>query len=119
MIYIKASRFCSKISSSLYIKWNKIFFFLNNIKYGKNFRVFNHLYLRIHLDAVVQIGDNCTITSGSGVNPLSRNIKSCVYVAKGATLKIGNGVGTINYAFDSYWYCNGISICRKQVVGTL
>lgn len=52
MMYVKALRFCSKICSSLYIGWNKIYFFLNNIKYGKNFRVFNHLYLKIHVGAL-------------------------------------------------------------------
>lgn len=93
MMYVKALRFCSKICSSLYIGWNKIYFFLNNIKYGKNFRVFNHLYLKIHVGALVQIGNNCTIMSGAGLNPLSRNIKTCIYVGKKATLKLGNDVG--------------------------
>ena len=92
-MYVKALRFCSKICSSLYIGWNKIYFFLNNIKYGKNFRVFNHLYLKIHVGALVQIGNNCTIMSGAGLNPLSRNIKTCIYVGKKATLKLGNDVG--------------------------
>ncbi|RHM88863.1 hypothetical protein DWZ35_21770, partial [Bacteroides caccae] len=91
------------------------YFFLNNIKYGKNFRVFNHLYLKIHVGALVQIGknfrvfnhlylkihvgalvqigNNCTIMSGAGLNPLSRNIKTCIYVGKKATLKLGNDVG--------------------------
>lgn len=93
MMYVKALRFCSKICSSLYIGWNKIYFFLNNIKCGKNFRVFNHLYLKIHVGALVQIGNNCTIMSGAGLNPLSRNIKTCIYVGKKATLKLGNDVG--------------------------
>lgn len=114
MIYIKAFRFCSKISSFLYIKWNKISFFLNNIKYGKNFRAFNHLYLKIHVDAVVQIGDNCIITSGSGLNPLSRNIKSCLYVAKGATLKVGNGVGISS---STFWVKESVSIGNYVAIG--
>lgn len=39
------------------------------------------------------IGNNCTIMSGAGLNPLSRNIKTCIYVGKKATLKLGNDVG--------------------------
>ena len=114
MMYVKALRFCSKICSSLYIGWNKIYFFLNNIKYGKNFRVFNHLYLKIHVGALVQIGNNCTIMSGAGVNPLSRNIKTCIYVGKKATLKLGNDVGISS---STLWVKESVSIGNSVAIG--
>lgn len=114
MMYVKALRFCSKICSSLYIGWNKIYFFLNNIKYGKNFRVFNHLYLKIHVGALVQIGNNCTIKSGAGLNPLSRNIKTCIYVGKKATLKLGNDVGISS---STLWVKESVSIGNSVAIG--
>lgn len=114
MMYVKALRFCSKICSSLYIGWNKIYFFLNNIKYGKNFRVFNHLYLKIHVGALVQIGNNCTIMSGAGLNPLSRNIKTCIYVGKKATLKLGNDVGI---SLSTLWVKESVSIGNSVAIG--
>lgn len=114
MMYVKALRFCSKICSSLYIGWNKIYFFLNNIKYGKNFRVFNHLYLKIHVGALVQIGNNCTIMSGTGLNPLSRNIKTCIYVGKKATLKLGNDVGISS---STLWVKESVSIGNSVAIG--
>ena len=114
MMYVKALRFCSKICSSLYIGWNKIYFFLNNIKYGKNFRVFNHLYLKIHVGALVQIGNNCTIMSGAGLNPLSRNIKTCIYVGKNATLKLGNDVGISS---STLWVKESVSIGNSVAIG--
>lgn len=114
MMYVKALRFCSKICSSLYIGWNKIYFFLNNIKYGKNFRVFNHLYLKIHVGALVQIGNNCTIMSGAGLNPLSRNIKTCIYVGKKATLKLGNDVGIDS---STLWVKESVSIGNSVAIG--
>ena len=114
MMYVKALRFCSKICSSLYIGWNKIYFFLNNIKYGKNFRVFNHLYLKIHVGALVQIGNNCTIMSGAGLNPLSRNIKTCIYVGKKATLKLGNDVGISS---STLWVKESVSIGKSVAIG--
>lgn len=114
MMYVKALRFCSKICSSLYIGWNKIYFFLNNIKYGKNFRVFNHLYLKIHVGALVQIGNNCTIMSGGGLNPLSRNIKTCIYVGKKATLKLGNDVGISS---STLWVKESVSIGNSVAIG--
>ena len=114
MMYVKALRFCSKICSSLYIGWNKIYFFLNNIKYGKNFRVFNHLYLKIHVGALVQIGNNCTIMSGAGLNPLSRNIKTCIYVGKKATLKLGNDVGVSS---STLWVKESVSIGNSVAIG--
>lgn len=113
MMYVKALRFCSKICSSLYIGWNKIYFFLNNIKYGKNFRVFNHLYLKIHVGALVQIGNNCTIMSGAGLNPLSRNIKTCIYVGKKATLKLGNDVGISS---STLWVKESVSIGNSVAI---
>jgi hypothetical protein len=113
-MYVKALRFCSKICSSLYIGWNKIYFFLNNIKYGKNFRVFNHLYLKIHVGALVQIGNNCTIMSGAGLNPLSRNIKTCIYVGKKATLKLGNDVGISS---STLWVKESVSIGNSVAIG--
>ena len=114
MMYVKALRFCSKICSSLYIGWNKIYFFLNNIKYGKNFRVFNHLYLKIHVGALVQIGNNSTIMSGAGLNPLSRNIKTCIYVGKKATLKLGNDVGISS---STLWVKESVSIGNSVAIG--
>ena len=114
MMYVKALRFCSKICSSLYIGWNKIYFFLNNIKYGKNFRVFNHLYLKIHVGALVQIGNNCTIMSGAGLNPLSRNIKTCIYGGKKATLKLGNDVGISS---STLWVKESVSIGNSVAIG--
>ena len=114
MMYFKELRFCSKICSSLYIGWNKIYFFLNNIKYGKNFRVFNHLYLKIHVGALVQIGNNCTIMSGAGLNPLSRNIKTCIYVGKKATLKLGNDVGISS---STLWVKESVSIGNSVAIG--
>ena len=114
MMYVKALRFCSKICSSLYIGWNKIYFFLNNIKYGKNFRVFNHLYLKIHVGALVQIGNNCTIMSGAGLNPLGRNIKTCIYVGKKATLKLGNDVGISS---STLWVKESVSIGNSVAIG--
>lgn len=113
MMYVKALRFCSKICSSLYIGWNKIYFFLNNIN-GKNFRVFNHLYLKIHVGALVQIGNNCTIMSGAGLNPLSRNIKTCIYVGKKATLKLGNDVGISS---STLWVKESVSIGNSVAIG--
>lgn len=113
MMYVKALRFCSKICSSLYIGWNKIYFFLNNIKCGKNFRVFNHLYLKIHVGALVQIGNNCTIMSGAGLNPLSRNIKTCIYVGKKATLKLGNDVGISS---STLWVKESVSIGNSVAI---
>ena len=114
MMYVKALRFCSKICSSLYIGWNKIYFFLNNIKYGKNFRVFNDLYLKSHVGALVQIGNNCTIMSGAGLNPLSRNIKTCIYVGKKATLKLGNDVGISS---STLWVKESVSIGNSVAIG--
>ena len=72
--------------------YNKFLFYLAGVKYGKNLRVYNHIYLNIYKGSNVTIGNNFTFTSGSAINSLCRNIKGCIYTAPNAILKIGNNV---------------------------
>ena len=39
------------------------------------------------------IGDNFVFTSGDSINPISRNIRGCIFINTDAKLNIGNDVG--------------------------
>jgi acetyltransferase-like isoleucine patch superfamily enzyme len=81
-----------RLRNKFYVYWNRFFFYLHNIKFGKNLIVSNHVYLIIGKKAKIHIGDNFRYASGSGYNPLSRNIKGAIYAVKNASVIIGNNV---------------------------
>lgn len=94
--------------------FNKFLFKIYNIKYGKNLQVLGHLYLRIHPNSLIEIGDNFYFTSGKSLNPLSRNIKGCISVNEKAILKIGNNVGISSACL---WCSNSITIGNNVKIG--
>lgn len=73
--------------------------FINRIKlrgmgvqFGKNCIVRSSFSLRVGRTANVEIGDNFRITGSNLANPLCKN-QSCINVAEGAKMIIGNNVG--------------------------
>ena len=104
----------SKLKKRIYIIYNRIRFNIRGIKYGKNFRVYNYLYLNIKSDTKITIGDNFTFTSGGGYNPLCRNIKGYIYAADNAEIIIGNNTGISS---SCIWANNKISIGNNVLIG--
>lgn len=82
-----------KIREFFYVVHNKLLFSLSGVKYGKNLVVKNHVLLKNFSDSSIKIGDNCTIISGDGINPLSRNIKCMIFADHNSEIIIGNNVG--------------------------
>lgn len=80
-----------KFKVLFYIYLNRTIFKLKGVKYGKNMRVYNKFYLRT--EGKVSIGNNFTFTSGDCINPISRNIKGCIYSEPNSSITIGNRVG--------------------------
>ena len=94
--------------------YNKFLFYLAGVKYGKNLRVYNHIYLNIYKGSNVTIGNNFTFTSGSAINSLCRNIKGCIYTAPNAILKIGENVGISSACL---WCSQSIIIGNNVQIG--
>lgn len=91
-----SSRILCMVKNPLYfyfLIWNRIKFRLYGIKYGRNLKVFNSLYIRKHKDSMITIGDNFTFSSGGCYNPLCRNLKGCIRTSINAKIFIGNNVG--------------------------
>lgn len=79
--YLRYNRLCIKLC----IGWNNL---------GKRAMIFNHIYLDIHPESKVMIGDDFTFTSGECINPLCRNQRGCIVVERpNSIIEIGHHVG--------------------------
>ena len=103
-----------KLRQIFYKFFNPLFFRLAGIKFGSNLKVVNRVYLNIHESSKVEIGDNFTIFSGDNFNPLSRNIRTSIYVADNAKLKIGSNSGISSACI---WVSENITIGNYVKIG--
>lgn len=88
----KLFRIIPKFRHWFYRYYNKLYFKLIGIKYGKNMHVFDKVY--ISGPGKIKIGDNFVFTSGSNINPICRNIRGCIHtVTEDSRITIGNNVG--------------------------
>ena len=79
--YLRYNRLCLRGC----IGWNHL---------GKRSMIFNHIYLDIHPDSKVKIGDDFTFTSGECINPLCRNQRGCIVAERpNSIIEIGHHVG--------------------------
>lgn len=76
-----------------WILFNRVLFKFLGIKYGKDMRVCNKLYIKINSNASISIGNNFGFSSGGGYNPLARNMKGAIEMESNSSLFIGDNVG--------------------------
>lgn len=92
LITRKLFRLRPKYKFYWYIIWNRIFFWLLGIDYGKHLRVSNKIY--ILGKGKIIIGDDFKFSSGGCINPISRNIRGAMFLmTPKARIEIGNRVG--------------------------
>lgn len=82
-----------KIKQAYYRQYYKLLFFLAGVEYGKKMDISTKFTLKKYQGAKFLIGDNFTFFSGDSINPISRNIRGCIFVNTNAQLLIGNDVG--------------------------
>lgn len=97
-----------------YVHYNRLKFRMMGIRYGKNMTVINSVFLNISAKAKAKVGDNFTMTSGWGFNPLCRNIKAMIFLEPEATLTIGDDTGLSS---PCVWAHNSITIGNHVKVG--
>mgnify|MGYP002679674263 FL=1 len=79
--YLRYNRLCIRLC----IGWNNL---------GKRAMIFNNIYLDIHPESNVKIGDDFTFTSGECINPLCRNQRGCIVAERpNSIIEIGHHVG--------------------------
>lgn len=110
----KLFRIPRKIRMYFYIILNRLIFRTSNVRYGKNMRIFNRIYLLKESSATIYIGNNLMFTSGEAFNPLCRNIRGCIYAAEKAQIRIGNNVGISSACI---WANKNITIGNNVKIG--
>ena len=92
MSLYKLFRVIPTIKSYIYIFWNRFYFRMLGVKYGKNMYVNNKIYIKGKGNII--IGDDFRFSSGDGINPICRNIRGefCLGT-KDSIIEIGNNVG--------------------------
>lgn len=100
--------------SRFFIYYNRLFFSILGVKYGKRLSVFNRIYIRMYEGAKFIIGDNVIFSSGSGINPLCRNIRGQIFITQNAEIIIGNNSGLSSTAL---WAKESIRIGDNVNIG--
>ncbi len=111
--FYKIFRIIPKLRTWFYRNYNKLYFKLIGIEYGKNMQVFDKIYVSGH--GKIKIGDNFVFTSGSSINPICRNIRGCIHtVTEDSQITIGNNVGISSACI---WSQTSISIGNNVNIG--
>ena len=78
-----------------FYRWfNRLFFRLKGIEFGKNMIAYNKVYVTGNKKGEIIIGDGFHLTSGDGINPICRNLRACIHRGSPSTMIIiGNHVG--------------------------
>lgn len=92
-LYRKLTRVYPKLRRAFYEWFNLVDFKLKGAKIGQRMKVRDRVYLTMCSGAHLSIGSDFNMISGDGINPLGRNLRSKIFLAKDAIITIGNHVG--------------------------
>ena len=112
----------SKIFYHIEYQWHHIYSWYNctkfrlfGIKIGKGSHIYNCIYLKKHPLSSITIGHYVTLTSGSNINPLTRNLRTSLFTeCAGAQITIGDYVGISS---SCIWASNSITIGNYVAIG--
>ncbi|MBR4324051.1 MAG: acyltransferase [Bacteroidales bacterium] len=111
--FYKFFRIVPKLKNKFYRIWNRLYFKLIGIEYGKNMCVFDKIYVRGY--GKITIGDNFLFTSGEANNPICRNIRGCFSTTtKDSEIIIGDNVGISSACI---WAQKSITIGNNVNIG--
>lgn len=104
------------VRQMFYKPFNRLMFKSAGAKIGRNFCVRNRFYLKLYKQATLTVGDNFKVHSGEGINPITRNVRGCIFVNGGGNLSIGNNVGMSS---PTIWCDEKIVIGNDVRIGAL
>lgn len=102
-----------RIFISIWKSYNKILFRIKGACFGKNLQVYKKVYLQIR-EGKLYVGNNFTMTSGGGINPLCRNVRACIYITHNGNINIGDNVGMSS---PCVWISNSLTIGNNVKIG--
>ena len=100
------------IRTKIYPSYNRLIFKLKGVEYEKNFKVFNKIYLIGK--GTIRIGNDFMFTSGDCINPISRNLRGCIYTEPHSKITIGDRVGISSSCF---WISKELTIGNDVKIG--
>lgn len=95
------------------------FLWFSNSVGGGNYRLIGSFYIRLRKTSRIIIGQNLIISSGLCYNPITRNIKTALFVENNAILEIGDNVGISGvclWAHESITIGNNVKIGGDSVI---
>ncbi|OWW26246.1 hypothetical protein B4Q04_00750 [Zobellia sp. OII3] len=101
-----------RLKIKFFILKNLFVFYLAGVKVGKSLMVMGPIKLVVRGQLI--IGDNLNVISGNMMNPLGRNLKTCIRVDEKAEILIGNNVGM---SCVSIWSREKITIGNNVKLG--
>lgn len=114
-LFVRCLHIPRKLRQLYYTRYNRFMFWLNDVKYGNNFQVKNSFYLKKSKGSIITIGDNFKFSSGDAFNPLSRNIKGCMFTQfSSSKIEIGNNTGISSACI---WAKTAVSIGDNVNIG--
>ena len=80
-----------KIRTIFYVQYNKLFFIVCGVRYGKNLIAHNKIYISGR--GKIIIGNDFLYLSGDSTNPICRNIRGVFHTVNHGLIEIGDRVG--------------------------
>lgn len=112
--YFLYQKVVKKIKRTYFINFNKLKLRFSGVCFGTKCNFYNSIQIEKNYNSTINIGDNVTITSGLGINPLSRNLKAYIRTEKNASIRIGKNSGLSSCCL---WSQNSICIGENVNIG--
>lgn len=104
----------NKIRIRYYCWYNRLLFRYKRINYGHHLQIYDKVFITGRRSRIT-IGDDFHLTSGDGINPISRNIRGCIHTElPNTTITIGNHVGMSS---PSIWIRESLTIGDHVRIG--
>lgn len=114
LILKKSLRIYPWIRKHFYMIFNLIILQIYGVDFGKNIKLYNRMYFTILKNGILKIGNNFTMTSGDGINPLCRNLRAKILIGQNAIITIGDNTGLSS---PCLWAKESITIGNNVNVG--
>lgn len=76
-----------------YLHYNRFLLRINCVRVDSSVCIYNKFYFFRHASASIKIGKSFLVTSDEAFNPLSRNLRTCIYAGDKSEIIIGDNVG--------------------------
>lgn len=106
--------FLRKYLGVLNLIYNFVLLKYRHVAYGSNFKVSGRLFCVANSKDGIRIGNNVSINSCRGANPIGGDTKTNLFAKGNAKIRIGNNVGMSN---TTIFACESITVGNNVFIG--